>query len=178
MQHLQLHNQPFLWLQLCYWWCEQSHFHRHESRCWILSDRLLLQPLLLHAHLLPALTHHDHGQGGQWHSTLTNSQFKVGNLLVHIRCVDEDDKALGMAIQVTGLTHHTVQSLVNSGWSKISQILHAPQTCKHWMVQQLVNIANKNLQTSDLGLCIIAERFNHLVRGVQKMVRKWPKNQF
>merc|ERR1712010_369334 len=24
---------------------------------------------------------------------------KVGNLLVHIRCVDEDDKALGMAIQ-------------------------------------------------------------------------------
>ena len=98
MQHLQLHNQPFLWLQLCYW-CEQS---LHESRCWILSDRLLLQPLLLHAHLLPALTHHDHGQGR--HGVLKNSQFsiiKVGNLLVHIRCVDEDDKALGMAIQVT-----------------------------------------------------------------------------
>ena len=32
---------------------------------------------------------------------LTNSHLKVGNLLVHIRCVDEDDKALGMAIQVT-----------------------------------------------------------------------------
>ena len=118
MQHLQLHNQPFLWLQLCYW-CEQSHFHRHESRCWILSDRLLLQPLLLHAHLLPALTHHDHGQGGQWHSTLTNSQFKVGNLLVHIRCVDEDDKALGMAIQVTRLVH--------SGFSKNLKTVYDPK---------------------------------------------------
>ena len=27
---------------------------------------------------------------------------KVGNLLVHIRCVDEEDKALGMGIQVYG----------------------------------------------------------------------------
>merc|ERR1719500_2120181 len=33
------------------------------------------------------------------HAVLKNSQSKVGNLLVHIRCVDEDDKALGMAIQ-------------------------------------------------------------------------------
>ena len=37
---------------------------------------------------------------------LTNSQLKVGNLLVHIRCVDEDDKALGMAIQVTRCTRN------------------------------------------------------------------------
>ena len=109
MQRLQHNNQPLLWLQLCYW-CEQSHFHCNESRCWILSDRLLLQSLLLHAHLLRSLTHHDHGQGGQWHSTLTNSQFKVGNLLVHIRCVDEDDKALGMAIQVTGRTSYRPKS--------------------------------------------------------------------
>ena len=39
---------------------------------------------------------------------MTSSQLKVGNLLVHIRCVDEDDKALGMAIQV--IKRHTETS--------------------------------------------------------------------
>ena len=50
---------------------------------------------------------------------LTNSHLKVGNLLVHIRCVDEDDKALGMAIQVTRLVH--------SGCGKNLKTVHDPK---------------------------------------------------
>ena len=55
-----------------------------QPGAWLLPHRLLLEPLLLHAHLLPSLPHHDHGQGKSFFFINTNTdKYNLLSLIIN-----------------------------------------------------------------------------------------------
>ena len=73
--HLQLHRQHLRGLLLC---------SVRQPGAWLLPHRLLLEPLLLHAHLLPSLPHHDHGQGKSFFFINTNTdKYNLLSLIIN-----------------------------------------------------------------------------------------------